>query len=66
MSYLLMVFLRKASKQEFKCQKVFESDSFASLRWEMFVLKSENDKIWQKLVGQFTKLVGQTWKLVGQ
>ena len=56
----LMVFLGKASKQEFKCKKNFKSNSFANLRWKMFILKAENDQIWQKLVGQSTKLVRQT------
>ena len=40
----LIVFLGKPGKQESKCQKVFESDSFASLRWKIFVLKPENDQ----------------------
>ena len=62
----LMVVFAKAGKQEFKCEKVFKSDSFVSLRWKMFVWKPEKHKIWQKLAGQSTKLVGQTWKLVGQ
>ena len=56
----LMVVFGKAGKQEFKCEKVFKSDSFVSLRWKMFVWKPENHKIWQKLAGQSTKLVGQT------
>ena len=56
----LMFVLGNPGKQEFKCQKFFESKSFASLRWKMVVLKPENDQIWPKLVGQSTKLVGQT------
>ena len=74
----LMGFLGKPGKQEFNCQQVFEPDSFASLRWKMFVLRPENDHIGQDLnqivqmcstppnhlVGQSTKLVGQNWKLV--
>ena len=39
-----MVVLGKRGKQEFKYQKVFESDSFAILRWKMYVLKPENDQ----------------------
>ena len=66
MSCQLMVVLGKPGKQECKCQKVLESDSFARMLWEMFVFKPESGHIWQKLVGQSTKLVGQTWKLVGQ
>ena len=41
----LMVVLGIPGKQEFKCQKVFESDIFASLRWKMVVLNPENDQI---------------------
>ena len=62
----LMVILRKPDKQEFKCKNVFESDSFASLRWKITFLKPENGQVWHKLVGWSTKLVEQTWKLVGQ
>ena len=55
-----------ANKDLGRYQKVFEFDSFASLWWKMFVLKPENDQIWQKMVGHSTKLVGQTWQLIGQ
>ena len=34
----LMVVLGKPGKQEFKWQKLIESDSLASLRWKRFVL----------------------------
>ena len=39
MACQLMVFLRNAGKQEFKYQKVFEYDSFASLRRIFFARK---------------------------
>ena len=45
MPFQLMVILGKHCKQEFKCHDVFESDSFASLQWKMFVLKPEHDEM---------------------
>ena len=69
----LMVFLGNPGKQELNCQQVFESDSFASLRWKMFVLRPENDHIGDDLnqIVQMCStppnhLVGQSTKLVGQ
>ena len=40
-----MVILEKPGKEEFKCQKVSEFDSFASLQGKMLILKPENDQI---------------------
>ena len=59
----LMVTLGKPGKQEFKCQEVFESHSFASLRWKMFVLKPENDQLWHR--GTEYKVGGANLKVDG-